>query len=104
MESITVEVNGRRHVFQTREIKHRRGLYLVVVRVAGGYCKIYVGESEDIKDRIDNHDSKKKACWKSYGHPVFLGLYYPHSKLVRQQLEQAIIRKYKSRYELPCNL
>jgi hypothetical protein len=44
-------------------LKHAQGVYAILdKRRDGKWWVIDVGESEDVKDRVDNHD--RKPCWE----------------------------------------
>lgn len=46
----------------TAYLKHQQGVYTILdKRWDGKWYVIDVGESEDVKDRVENHD--RKLCW-----------------------------------------
>lgn len=47
----------------TGYLRHEQGVYSILdKRVTGKWVVIDVGESEDVKDRIENHE--RKPCWE----------------------------------------
>ena len=63
---MAIEISG--YTFEgpytgTAYLKHEQGVYVILdKRRDGKWWVIDVGESEDVKDRIDNHD--RKPCWE----------------------------------------
>ena len=47
----------------TANLKHAAGVYVILCKRSDGqWYVIDVGESTDVRERIDNHD--RKDCWK----------------------------------------
>ena len=52
-------------VFKTTDLEHRQGIYLIVdCRQDGSMHCLDVGESGDVRTRIEQHD--RKACWRRH--------------------------------------
>ena len=80
-------------------IKDRSGVYAVICRKEDGYYLIDIGESAQVKTRLDTHD--RKDCWKRncQGTLTYAVYYTPHlQQLGRMEIEQ----KLRAQYRPPC--
>ena len=96
---ISIDINEHHLIFSTEEVINQSGLYLVIAHTDHGHKKLYIGQAEDILDRLDNHDPKQRACWQRHadkfnGLIEYLAHPYDGTKLERIRLETKIIRKY----------
>lgn len=80
----------------TEYIKNQSGAYVILDKNSEGYNILDCGESEAIKNRIENHD--RSDCWKrnAKGKIVFCVFYCSEQK--RMQVESEIRKKYNP----PC--
>ena len=69
------------------QLDNSSGVYAVL---GSGNKVVDVGESNDVKARIDNHD--RKSCWQREGHNgTFAVCYAPSDR--RENIEQDVRRK-----------
>jgi hypothetical protein len=85
----------------TVSLAHRSGIYVVLAQTDGNTFQVIdVGESSDVKDRIENHD--RSLCWARNvnGKPIVYSVYYTlgHTVDQRCKLETAI----RNVYNPPC--
>ena len=82
-------------------LHNRPGVYVILSSVSKECQVVDVGESKDIKSRVDNHD--RKDCWKKscVGALSVAVLYTPH---LPQEGRLQIIAKIKREYNPPCGL
>lgn len=75
----------------TNELMNIPGVYVILSRLGSDYSPIDVGESEDIKSRIEKHD--RKDCWNrnSLG-SVSVAVYYTShlAEVKRREIESEI--------------
>lgn len=78
----------------TGELKNSSGVYVIL----GGENRIVVdvGESEDVKTRVENHD--RKRCWNRQGYPSLSVAVYYTDTLLRMVIEREI----RDNYNPPC--
>jgi len=102
---LTVEgCSGQKYLFEgpynnTNNLKDHSGVYFITCYVNGKYYPIDVGESKNIKTRIETHD--RADCWKKHcSGTVMVAVYYTPYKQQegRMEIEQDI--RYK--YNFPC--
>lgn len=96
--SITIEGYEFEGPFtSTDSLKSLSGVYVIHYKNSEGkYTRLDVGESEDVKDRVENHD--RKNCWSRNAHGnITVSAYYCNEN-ERIKLEK-IIRNSSS---LPC--
>lgn len=74
------------------------GIYAAIgFRNSNGYPVLDIGESEDIRERVQNHD--RAACWVSNGVYAFAVHRMPgSSKIQRMHLEGEL----RDRFNPPC--
>ena len=83
----------------TGPLKDRSGVYVILCLVDKKYFVIDVGESAQVKTRIENHD--REDCWRRYCNDTLMVavLYTPNLQQTgRSAIEQEIRRKYNP----PC--
>lgn len=80
----------------TSSLKKRSGVYAVVC--AGSSTTLLdVGESADVRDRVENHD--RKSCWKrNCSSTIKYAAHYISGEKERKKIEQAIRKQSK----VPC--
>lgn len=100
---MTIPIGG--HTFHgpyssTEPLFTTAGVYVILCPVGGGHQIIDVGESSDVRERINDHD--RSQCWsrKCPVGSVQVAVHYtpfdnPQS---RRQIEQAI----RNQYDVPC--
>lgn len=74
------------------QLKHDSGVYAVL---DSGNRVVDVGESHDVKARIDDHD--RKSCWRREGHKGNFAVHYASSSR-RKSIEKKVRQKRKP----PC--
>lgn len=86
----------------TDALQDRSGVYAILdIRRDGNYYLIDVGESKDVRTRVERHD--RQRCWRrnQLGTLAVAVLYTPHlQKLGRMVIEQEI----RSQYLLVCGV
>lgn len=81
----------------TSAIHARSGVYAILGKNAGTqWVVVDVGESENVRDRIDSHD--RRPCWQRRGHQELAAavLYVP------EQQRMNIERELRIHYDPPC--
>ena len=79
------------------ELEHKSGVYVIIGRDGNtDWNVIDVGESEDIFNRVSNHD--RSYCWSNQGYNQLAILVYYTNYYDRINLEQKI----RSDYTPPC--
>ena len=80
-------------------IEDRSGVYAVLCRKEDGYYLIDIGESAQVKTRLDTHD--RKDCWKRncQGTLTYAVYYTPH---LQQPGRMEIEQKLRAQYRPPC--
>lgn len=83
-------------VYRKSDLKDAPGVYSVLDdKGAQGFTVLDVGESEQIRTRVENHD--REPCWiRNYqGRICFAALYMPgSSKSQRQAVEEELRRQF----------
>lgn len=85
----------------TDNLQDRSGVYVIHCYSNGAYYLIDVGESAQVKTRIDNHD--RKACWtrNCSGTLTVSVLYTPNLQQAgRREIEQEL----RNQYNPPCGV
>lgn len=80
-------------------LANKAGVYTILCQNNGNYHVMDVGESSEVKDRVENHD--RKPCWtaRCNSNLSVAVLYTPHlQQQGRRVIEQAIRKK----YDPPC--
>ena len=75
------------------------GVYVILGRNGGNnYDVVDVGQSEDVRSRVSNHD--RAPCWKQRGYPelTVAAIYLPHHQL------DAVETSIRQRYNPPCGV
>ena len=83
----------------TENLKNNSGVYVIVCKRWEEYYLIDVGESKEVKNRIENHD--RVECWKKNcdSELMVAVLYTPNKqKHGRMEIEQEI----RNIYDIPC--
>lgn len=83
----------------TEYLENRSGVYAILCQVSGENYVIDIGESSEVKNRIENHD--RKDCWskKCSGQLLVCVHYTPNLQQTgRKSIEQDLREQYKP----PC--
>ncbi len=85
----------------TDQLKDRSGIYVILCRndSSSKYLVIDIGESSQVKTRVENHD--RLGCWKDNckGKLYVAVLYTPHKQQSgRKEIEQEL----REQYNPPC--
>lgn len=99
---MTIKIGG--HTFNgpyasTNPIEDRSGVYVVLCKKDNKYQIIDVGESSEVKSRLDKHGRKKcwvKECKETLTYTV---KYTPHLK---QKGRMEIEQKIRDKLKIPC--
>ena len=82
----------------TSDLRNESGVYAILGRrtIHHLWTPVDIGESEDVKKRVENHD--RKNCWKSVGYPYqSYAAYYCNSD------DRTIIEtELRNLYDPPC--
>lgn len=76
------------------ELLPRSGVYAILGRAAAGsnWIVVDVGESGDVKSRVETHD--RKPQWQGAGHAALGVAAYYCDVATRMQVEQALRKQY----------
>ena len=83
----------------TSELGNRSGVYAILCVNEGKYSMIDVGESSEVRSRVENHD--REDCWhRNCSGTLAIAAYYTPNQQQsgRMVIEQEIRRQYKP----PC--
>jgi len=83
----------------TDNLENKSGVYAILSSDNGKYNVIDIGESSDVRDRVENHD--RKECWfrNCSGEIEIAVLYTPNQQQSgRMQIEQELRKKFNP----PC--
>jgi len=102
--SRTINVGG--HAFEgpfpitnTWNLEDKSGIYAIFSLVSGIYYVIDVGESSQVKSRIETHDRKTSWLYQSTGTPYMAVLYTPYAQQSeRMNIEQSL----RQQFHPPC--
>ena len=103
--SLTVKgCSGTTYTFEgpydnTNSLKDNSGVYIIVCYDGTDYTPIDVGESAEVKNRIETHD--RVDCWKkNCKYKLMVGVLYTPNKQQtgRKEVEQDI----RCNYTFPC--
>ncbi len=87
----------------TSSLEDRSGVYAILTpTTANNYKVVDVGESAQIKSRVENHD--RRACWLRNANPG--GIYYAvrYTPGMQQPGRKAIEKKVRDTYKPPCGV
>ena len=90
---------GPYQLTETWRLQDRSGVYAILCRRADSYYVVDVGESAQVKTRIETHD--RKDCWQRNCKGTLMAAVYYTPRLQqagRMQIEQEI----RQQYQLPC--
>ncbi|GAB6166183.1 hypothetical protein JCM19992_21830 [Thermostilla marina] len=83
----------------TAQLDDRAGVYAILCSHDGKYDVVDVGESAQIRTRVENHDRKDCWQWNCAGTLMVAAYYTPHLQSAgRVSIEQEI----RARYNPPC--
>jgi hypothetical protein len=84
----------------TDSIEDKSGVYAVLHKKEGKRYLLDVGESSEMKKRLENHD--RKECWKknSKGAIIEYSVYY--TPKLDEKARKEIEAKIRTRYSPPC--
>ena len=84
--------------FQNKSsLKNESGVYAILCPTANSRYRVTdVGESEDVRDRVENHD--RESCWKDDCNSVHYAGHYVSGADKRREIEQEIRKDYNP----PC--
>lgn len=92
--------DGPYPIGETGRLQDRSGVYAILdLRADGKYCIIDVGESSQVKTRVETHD--RKGCWQHNrrGTLYVAVLYRPN---LQQAGRSAIEQEIRQQYNPPC--
>jgi len=80
------------------ELKKQSGVYVVLGRNASTdrWNVVDVGESENVHDRMDNHD--RSDCWRRQGYASIMVAVYYCNEQQRMRIEQEL----REQFNPPC--
>ncbi|MCH8978104.1 MAG: hypothetical protein IH945_02535 [Armatimonadetes bacterium] len=77
----------------------KAGVYTILDKKSNGnYDIVDVGESGNVKDRVENHD--RKDCWKRHASEIWYAAYYTLGWTADQR--RALEKKIRDEYDPPC--
>jgi hypothetical protein len=80
----------------TSSLEKRSGVYAILCE-GSRTTLVDVGESADVRDRVENHD--RKTCWKrNCSSTIKYAAYYVSGQEQRSKIEQAV----RNQYHPPC--
>lgn len=82
-------------VYNTASLRRVAGVYAVLDDREGSYHVLDIGESESIRDRIEDHD--RETCWRRNrrGRMCFAALYLPQSTTeLRRRIESQLRQQF----------
>ncbi len=83
----------------TSELENRSGVYAILCVREGKYSMIDVGESSEVRDRVENHD--REDCWyRNCSGALAFAVYYTPNQ--QQSGRMVIEQKIRRQYKLPC--
>jgi len=81
----------------TDYLQDRSGVYAILCRSNGSYNLTDVGESGQVKSRVENHD--RKTCWsRNCSRGLSVAVYYTGTESSRLAIEKEI----RDAYRPPC--
>jgi predicted GIY-YIG superfamily endonuclease len=85
----------------TQYLKNAAGVYVIVCQRNGSNDPVDIGETKDIKDRIENHD--RKSCWNRNCNSNLAAavLYTPN---LNENGRRAIEKEIRDQYQFPCGV
>jgi excinuclease UvrABC nuclease subunit len=80
-------------------LRNLPGVYMILDRRGSGWSVVDVGESEDVRNRVSNHD--RAACWRvnSTGGLAFAAYYMVGST---EQYRRSVEKEIRDHYNPPC--
>ncbi len=81
-------------------LEHARGVYAVLCEFGDGHRSVIdVGESEDVRDRVENHD--RRDCWRqNCTGTLGIAVYYtPGWSTVERR---TLVQKIRAEFDPPC--
>lgn len=86
----------------TTSLQNRSGVYAILdYRSNGQYYVTDVGESANVRDRVENHD--RAACWKRHTQgTLYYAAYYTPS--LQQPGRREVEQKIRTEYNPPCGV
>lgn len=85
----------------TNDLQDRSGVYVIVCQTNGKNYPIDVGESSEVKSRVEGHE--RSSCWKRNCSSTLAAavLYTPN---MQQSGRRAIEEEIRNSYDFPCGL
>jgi len=84
----------------TQPLEHQSGVYVILGRndQYSNWSVVDVGESQNVRDRVENHD--RKPCWRGQGYAEFgvAAIYADHAN------RMVIERQLRTQFNPPCGL
>jgi hypothetical protein len=74
------------------QLQARSGVYAILGRGTGNWIVVDIGESGDVKDRVENHD--RKLQWQGSGHATLGVAAYYCDAATRMQVEKQLRQQY----------
>lgn len=84
----------------TDNIENKSGVYAILNNTKDKTYKVIdIGESKEVKDRLDSHD--RKECWDKNCTPtIYYAVYYTENKQKKGRTE--VEQELRGLYDLPC--
>ena len=83
-------------IVETKNLEDRSGIYAILDSYNNSYTVIDIGESSEVKTRIENHDRRTDWNRTVNGIITFAVLYTPYyDQIQRIRIEQELRAKYK---------
>jgi hypothetical protein len=76
----------------TSQLKSLSGVYAILGRGTGNWIVVDVGESGNVKDRVENHD--RKLQWKGSGHATLGVAAFYCDAAIRMKVEKQLRQQY----------
>ncbi len=83
----------------TSSLENKAGVYVVLDKLSNGkYNVVDVGESSDVRDRVENHD--RAECWKKHATTIQYAAYYTPGWT--QDQRRSLEKKIRDAHDPPC--
>jgi hypothetical protein len=74
------------------QLQSRSGVYAILGRNTGDWIVVDIGESGDVKSRVENHD--RKAQWQRCGYPILNAAAFYCDAAARMKIEKQLRQQY----------
>jgi len=83
----------------TEQLEDRSGVYAIICQKDGKNYLVDIGESAEVKTRVENHD--RKDCWvKNCQGNLAVAVYYTTNWLQSQRI--ALEKAIRKQFQVPC--